>query len=187
MVPLWRSSFCMPDTDEKKSTTKGKFVLGPDGKPCRTCTSLSDLKRSAKVFGAGSALATTATGANLTRGLVTECPADLESLGRATWTFLHTTAAYYPTQPSRTHQMNMVNLLNSLPTLYPCHVCADHLKEEVKQNPPEKAVSSREGVMKWLCERHNEVNGRLGKQLWKCTVPELDERWKDGPADGSCD
>jgi len=176
----------MSNTRDSKSipVSKSKVILGPDGKPCRTCNSLSDLKRSAKMFGAGSALATAATEAATTRP---ECPPDSEALGRSTWTFLHTTAAYYPTQPTRMHQTQMLNLLKSLPTLYPCHVCADHLQEEVKLHPPDGAVSTRDGVMKWLCERHNEVNERLGKTLWKCTVSELDTRWKDGPPDGSCD
>jgi FAD-linked sulfhydryl oxidase len=170
------------------ASPKSKVILGPDGKPCRTCNSLSDLKSTAKAFGSGSALAALATKSTAagTRS-VKECPPDLDSLGRATWTFLHTTAAYYPTQPSQAHQRNMLNLLNSLPTLYPCHVCANHLKEEVKIHPPDSVVSTREGVMEWLCRRHNEVNERLGKKLWKCSVSELDERWKDGPADGSCD
>jgi FAD-linked sulfhydryl oxidase len=168
------------------ASPKSKVILGPDGKPCRTCNSLSDLKNSAKAFGGGSALAAVATKTAGTRK-DNECPPDLDALGRATWTFLHTTAAYYPNQPSRAHQTSMLNLLNSLPTLYPCHVCADHLKEEVKSHPPDSAVSTREGVMEWLCRRHNEVNNQLGKRLWKCTVSELDERWKDGPADGHCD
>ncbi len=57
----------------------------------------------------------------------------------------------------------------------------------MKQNPPDKLVASREGVMKWLCERHNEVNVRLGKTAFDCSIRNLDKRWKDGPADGSCD
>ena len=177
----------MPDGDEAKLPMKSKVIQGPDGKPCRTCTSLSDLKRSAKAFGTGSALTVGATDANLAETRKVECPPDLEGIGRATWTFLHTTAAYYPTRPSRSHQVHMLSLLNALPSLYPCHVCAVHLKEEVNKFPPDRAVTTREGVIKWLCERHNEVNQRLGKRLWKCTIPELDERWKDGPADGSCD
>lgn len=180
----------MPDTNDSEAKpvkpVKKKIILGPDGKPCRACNSLTDLKKQAKALGAGSAFAAVASAASSSRTRK-DCPPDVEALGRATWTFLHTTASYYPVQPSSAHQTHMLNLLNSLPSLYPCHHCADHLKEEVKLHPPEKSVSTREGIMKWLCERHNEVNERLGKRLWKCTVSELDARWKDGPADGSCD
>lgn len=57
----------------------------------------------------------------------------------------------------------------------------------MKVTPPDKAVGTREGVMKWLCERHNEVNEVLGKDKFDCSIDNLDERWKDGPKDGSCD
>ncbi|TBU30172.1 FAD-dependent thiol oxidase [Dichomitus squalens] len=113
------------------------------------------------------------------------CPPDVEELGRATWTFLHTTAAYYPEKPTQTQRVNMLSLLRALPVLYPCSVCAQHLGENMKTRPPD--VSTRAGLSRWLCEQHNEVNGRLGKETFECTVEKLDERWKDGPSDGSCD
>ncbi|KAI0363140.1 FAD-dependent thiol oxidase [Pilatotrama ljubarskyi] len=113
------------------------------------------------------------------------CPPDVEQLGRATWTFLHTTAAYYPDAPSMAHRVSMLSLLRALPVLYPCSVCATHLGETMKTRPPD--VSSRAALSRWLCEQHNEVNERLGKEKFDCSVEKLDERWKDGPADGSCD
>ena len=112
-----------------------------------------------------------------------ECPPDSLALGRATWTFLHTTAAYYPTNPNPQQRRHMLNLLNSLPTLYPCSYCAQHLGGEMKKNAPD--VTSRDTLSKWLCGVHNEVNLRLGRELFDCS--KADERWKDGPADGSCD
>ena len=36
-----------------------------------------------------------------------------------------------------------------------------------------------------MCELHNEVNDRLGKPQFDCD--KVDERWRTGPADGSCD
>ncbi|KAI0675912.1 FAD-dependent thiol oxidase, partial [Trametes maxima] len=113
------------------------------------------------------------------------CPPDVEQLGNATWTFLHTTAAYYPDKPSMAHRVNMLSLLRALPVLYPCSVCATHLGEEMKTRPPD--VGSRAALSRWLCEQHNAVNERLGKDRFECTMEKLDERWKDGPADGSCD
>ncbi|KAJ8487126.1 hypothetical protein ONZ51_g4385 [Trametes cubensis] len=113
------------------------------------------------------------------------CPPDVEQLGNATWTFLHTTAAYYPDKPSMAHRVNMLSLLRALPILYPCSVCATHLGETMETRPPD--VSSRTALSRWLCEQHNEVNERLGKDKFDCAIEKLDERWKDGPADGSCD
>ena len=113
------------------------------------------------------------------------CPPDVEELGRATWTFLHTTAAYFPEKPTQSQRVNMLSLLRALPVLYPCSTCAQHLGENMKTRPPD--VSGRAGLSRWLCEQHNEVNERLGKERFECTVEKLDERWKDGPSDGSCD
>jgi FAD-linked sulfhydryl oxidase len=53
----------------------------------------------------------------------------------------------------------------------------------MKHNPPD--VTSRDTLSKWLCGVHNEVNLLLGKQPFDCG--KVNERWKDGPADGSCD
>jgi FAD-linked sulfhydryl oxidase len=79
----------------------------------------------------------------------------------------------------------MKNLLSSLSLLYPCIPCAEDFQEKVKENPPD--VSGRLGLSRWLCERHNEVNEKLGKEAFGCDWSNLNKRWKDGPEDGSCD
>ncbi|KAI0033904.1 ERV/ALR sulfhydryl oxidase domain-containing protein, partial [Vararia minispora EC-137] len=166
------------------------MVLGPDGKPCKICTAFrywqpptdSTGKPASKAASAAS-LAAAASSVTSSSDPRTNCPPDVEVLGRATWTFLHTTAAYYPDKPSPAQRANMLNLLHSLPTLYPCSHCANHLGECMKSNPPD--VTSRTGLSWWLCQRHNEVNERLGKKVFDCN--KTDERWKNGPADGSCD
>ncbi|EIN09659.1 FAD-dependent thiol oxidase [Punctularia strigosozonata HHB-11173 SS5] len=172
-------------------------VLGPDGKPCKPCTAFRNWRpvaaaKAAKQGAGAGAAAAAASGTAAT--LVTadqpdappaHCPPDVEQLGRSTWTFLHTTAAYYPDRPTPLQRANMLNLLHSLPVLYPCSHCASHLGEELKAYPPD--VSGRIGLSRWLCDRHNEVNERLGKPKFDCSIKSTDERWKDGPSDGSCD
>ncbi|KAF9006006.1 ERV/ALR sulfhydryl oxidase domain-containing protein, partial [Cyathus striatus] len=185
------------------------MVMGPDGKPCKICTAFrnwkpptkqssgSDSSRKGKgQFGgiaatmAALAAGTTAAAAASTTSTTTRpnepppnCPPDVEQLGRATWTFLHTTAAYYPEKPTPNQRANMLALLGSLPVLYPCGWCAKDFGEDIARHPPD--VSSRVGLSQWLCERHNAVNEKLGKSTFECG--KVDERWKDGPADGSCD
>jgi len=182
-------------------------VLGPDGKPCKICTSSRDWKAMAKMtaqrnasnsqtgqkpspaviattsstFGA----ATASTPSQPSPPAPTDCPPDVEALGRATWTFLHTTAAYYPEQPTMPQRVHMLGLLNALPSLYPCSHCASHLASNVKDHPPD--VRSRGALSRWLCARHNDVNQRLGKAAFDCSLKNLDERWKDGPSSGACD
>lgn len=192
--PTWRNLTAdMSEADKVKIQASPKVppsvVLGPDGKPCKPCMAFGDwAKQGRKQKSTTSTFAAMAGGtaaASASRQDRSSCPADIEQLGRATWTFLHTAAAYYPAKPSPAHRTHMFSMLSSLPTLYPCHHCAEHLGVHMQSKPP--LVGSREQVMSWLCETHNEVNERLGKDLFPCTAEKLDERWKDGPTDGRCD
>lgn len=58
-----------------------------------------------------------------------------------------------------------------------------HHPFRLKSHPPK--VENREEFSHWMCEMHNEVNERLGKKLFDCS--KVDERWRDGWKDGSCD
>lgn len=173
------------------------MVLDENGKPCKICTNWKDwskLTKGSKSGGSKSnqgttaattAAAATATGVAATSVATTptECPPDREALGRATWTFLHTTAAYYPLEATPAQQSNMRALLGSVGLLYPCTPCATDFTERMQAVEP--VVSGRDALSQWLCDRHNEVNEKLGKPNFNCA--KTLERWKDGPADGSCD
>lgn len=111
-----------------------------------------------------------------------ECPPDALELGRSTWTFLHTMAAYYPDRPTTHQQSDMTSFIQLFSKFYPCGYCASHLRAEMEHSPPD--TSSRTGLAQWFCKMHNEVNERLGKPLYDCG--KVDERWRDGPSDGSC-
>lgn len=183
----------------RPKTQQAGLILGPDGKPCKPCMAFRNWKPSASrqskaqskdasfssTAAAMSALAGSTTAAPIPDGPPEDCPADVEQLGRATWTFLHTTAAYYSETPSPVQRTRMLGLLFALPVLYPCSHCAQHLGETMKRNPPD--VSGRLSLSRWLCERHNEVNEHLGKPTFDCSIEKTDERWKDGPSDGRCD
>ena len=112
------------------------------------------------------------------------CPADVELLGRHTWTFLHSTAAYYPELPTEGHKENARRLFDALPSLYPCRHCADELSKEMQKVGPAD-VSGRSALSNWLCVIHNEVNTRLGKKEFDCG--KVLQRWKEGWEDGHCD
>ncbi|KAF8932988.1 ERV/ALR sulfhydryl oxidase domain-containing protein [Dissophora ornata] len=196
-----------PQADSSSAALPPGMVLGPDGKPCRTCTDWkswskigkSKTKKESKessgtstgataaaavgALGASTAAATAGAGGSPTFNYEAECPPDKEILGRATWTFLHTMTAYYPDKPSAMEQSTMKSLLSSFSQFYPCGHCAEHLRQEMKVDPPK--VESRKELSWWMCGMHNKVNEMLGKDIFDCE--KLDERWKDGPADGRCD
>lgn len=106
------------------------------------------------------------------------CPVDKDQLGRSSWDLLHTIAASYPTTPSHSEKKAARDFLLALGVLYPCSFCAKDLREYLQAHPPR--VDSREELSLWCCEMHNEVNKKLGKPIFKCSIKELDLRWKDG-------
>lgn len=110
------------------------------------------------------------------------CPLNRRELGRASWAFLHTLAAYYPTEPTTKDQERMRDFILKFAAVYPCGYCADTTSEEMVRHPPR--VESRHEFQQYMCEIHNEVNDRLGKPQFDCS--KLNERWREGPTDGSC-
>ena len=112
-----------------------------------------------------------------------ECPPDRLQYGRHTWTFLHSTGAYFPAQPSEEDKASMRGILSGVGRLFACGHCAQHMRKYMAAHPPD--VSGTVGLSTWLCHMHNDVNRRLGKPIFDCS--KVLERWRDGPADGSCE
>jgi FAD-linked sulfhydryl oxidase len=112
-----------------------------------------------------------------------ECPLMRDDLGRASWSLLHTMAAYYPIEPKKEEQQSMNQFINSFSKLFPCPECRADFQEEIVKSPPD--VSNRLGLSTWMCQQHNVVNRKLGKPEFDCR--KVLERWKDGPKDGRCD
>jgi mitochondrial FAD-linked sulfhydryl oxidase len=107
------------------------------------------------------------------------CPPDITELGRATWTWLHSVAAYYPDAPSAAQQASMAALIAGVGEFYPCSECRRHLVAELARHPPE--LGSAAELSAWACRLHNLVNVRLGKPAFDCS--RVLERWRDGPTD----
>uniref|UniRef100_A0A1B6IW06 Sulfhydryl oxidase n=1 Tax=Homalodisca liturata TaxID=320908 RepID=A0A1B6IW06_9HEMI len=111
------------------------------------------------------------------------CPLDKNELGRSTWGLLHTIAAYYPDNPSQETRDDVRIFFEKFAKLYPCRSCADHFREQITSFPPR--VSNQQTLSRWLCDMHNLVNQRTGKPIFDCS--RVNERWRDGWRDGSCD
>ncbi|KAI8426615.1 hypothetical protein MSG28_005395 [Choristoneura fumiferana] len=143
-------------------------------KPCRAC---SDFKSWAKKQNKSTFTPNTKAPPR------TDCPLDRKELGHYTWGFLHSMASYYPEKPSRSQQEAMSQFFNIFSQFYPCEPCALDFQDDIKEHPPK--TESRNALAKWLCERHNTVNEKLGKPVFDCS--KVHERWRDGWLDGSCD
>ncbi|KAI0286125.1 ERV/ALR sulfhydryl oxidase domain-containing protein [Russula aff. rugulosa BPL654] len=137
------------------------MVLGPDGRPCKICTSFRNWK---PPIGTTGNTTTTTTLGNKGSG-----KGSSDSAARAIASST-AAAARWPPPPRPTQ-------------LYPCSHCAEDLGTRIQRRPPD--VRSRATLSAWLCATHNEVNAELGKPTFDCA--RVDERWRDGPKDGSCD
>ena len=155
-------------------------------KPCRACTDFKSW--SSANLGAAKKTAPARLGSTEAPELIQEvkghsCPLDIEELGRNTWSFLHTTAAYFPVAPTAEQRARMLTFVSSFSEVYPCEHCAGDFRESIKKHEPD--VSSRKAFSTWMCEQHNYVNVKLGKDEFDCS--KVLERWRDGWKDGSCD
>nr|AEV77084.1 Erv [Leishmania tarentolae] len=106
-----------------------------------------------------------------------ECPTPLE-LGVSGWNILHSSAAVYPYKPSSVQQTAMRNFIESWAYVYACSWCAYHMREYVRAHPPD--VRDKLTVSRYVCEMHNNVNERLGKELFDCTPSVVLRRWHPG-------
>jgi len=113
-----------------------------------------------------------------------DCPPDVEVLGRNSWTLLHTVAASYPEKPSPQQQADARSFISSFARLYPCYWCGTDFQEWMKSSRNAPRVTSRQEFGQWLCEAHNAVNEKLGKEKFDCS--KWEERWRTGWKDGSC-
>ena len=130
------------------------------------------------------ATTTPPAGATTSLDMPADCPPDVDELGRSTWNLLHSMTATYPEKPSPVQQSETRQFISLFGKMYPCWVCADDFRAWMKDGNEPK-VSNREEFGRWMCDAHNAVNVKLGKNVFDCN--KWEERWRTGWKDGRCD
>lgn len=83
------------------------------------------------------------------------------------WKFLHFSTLGYPNNPTEQDKIKYKKFYESLGDVLPCILCANHYKENLKIHTLDKALESRENLILWGINMHNEVNKKNWKKQYK--------------------
>lgn len=86
--------------------------------------------------------------------------------GPHAWNFMHYITLGYPDNPSDIIKKNAYNLFMSLKYLLPCETCRYNFTTHVDRRPlTDEILSSKDRLVNWLVDIHNDVNASVGKPL----------------------
>jgi hypothetical protein len=86
--------------------------------------------------------------------------------GKHFWKTSHYITASYPNNPTIEHKQHVRQYFELLQFLLPCLNCRNHYKLNLKNYPlTDDILNSKEKLVEWLIELHNEVNKRTGKTV----------------------
>jgi hypothetical protein len=100
-----------------------------------------------------------------------------EFWGPSGWKFLHSVTFQYPIKPTVNDKAHYKEFFNSLKHTLPCEKCAYHYTAHLRKFPIDSALETREKLVRWLINVHNEVNKSLGKREY--SYEEVIDIYKD--------
>jgi hypothetical protein len=86
--------------------------------------------------------------------------------GNAGWTFMHFISFAYPVNPSVSDKQRYRQFFESIQHVLPCPKCRVHFAKNMKKYDLNVALESRDGLVQWVVDMHNEVNKVSGKPAW---------------------
>lgn len=104
--------------------------------------------------------------------------------GRAFWVAMHSVSFTYPDQPSREDREHIKSFLRSISHLLPCKACCAHFRNHLNTVDLKRVASSRDELVRFLVDLHNEVNITAGKPTM--TLDEVIEEYKREEGDQQC-
>ncbi|KAL4444487.1 hypothetical protein ABPG74_016780 [Tetrahymena malaccensis] len=95
-------------------------------------------------------------------------------LGNCGWMVLHMISATYPLEVSEEFVDKTNLFLNLFGQFYPCKECSGHFLNMTSKQ--QFTGRTRQDFMEYMCDLHNQVNKRLGKEIKDCKKYPI-EKW----------
>ena len=90
-----------------------------------------------------------------------------EFWGPPAWKFLHIVALAYPDNPTEYEKQSYKNFYTVIKDILPCKLCGEHYSQHLINHPLNDIIlSSRENLVKWTIDIHNEVNKLNNKTVY---------------------
>lgn len=98
------------------------------------------------------------------------------------WKFMHYVSLGYPGDPTEQDKQNYKNFYTSLQHILPCAKCAQNYSHNLKKYPIDNHLGSRDTLVRWVIDIHNQVNTELNKKeytyiealdLYKSSIPDI--------------
>ena len=95
------------------------------------------------------------------------------------WKFMHYVSLGYPVNPTESEKQNYKNFYTSLQHILPCDKCAQNYSHNLQKYPIDNHLESRDSLIKWVIDIHNQVNNETGKKEY--TYEEAIDLYMSGP------
>ena len=82
------------------------------------------------------------------------------------WHTIHIVALGYPKDPTYSDKKAAKEFFESLQHLIPCSICKNHYVQHIQNKPITPSLDTREHLIQWTIDIHNEVNKVLNKPTW---------------------
>ena len=98
------------------------------------------------------------------------------------WKFMHYVSLGYPSDPTEQDKQNYKNFYTSFQHILPCAKCAHNYSYNLKKYPIDNHLGSRDTLVRWVIDIHNQVNTELNKKeytyiealdLYKSSIPDI--------------
>lgn len=90
----------------------------------------------------------------------------IDKWGPSGWNILHVMAHTWPRVPTASERENMKQFLKLFAKQLPCPSCKRHFLDYLEKNGTDAVYASRETLVTFLNDAHNDVNRRLGKRQY---------------------